>query len=69
MVLGVNVDDLGDHRPGQQAAAERGAAFPLVDAGFTKADVRALVAAARACARGTSRRPPAWRPACPTARR
>jgi uncharacterized protein len=41
VVLGVNVDDLGDHRPGQQAAAERGAAFPLVDAGFTKADVRA----------------------------
>jgi uncharacterized protein (TIGR00268 family) len=40
-VLGVNVDDLGDHRPGQQAAAERGARFPLVDAGFTKADVRA----------------------------
>jgi uncharacterized protein len=41
VVLGVNVDDLGDHRPGQQAAAERGAAFPLVDAGFTKDDVRA----------------------------
>lgn len=41
VVLGVNVDDLGDHRPGQRAAAERGAAFPLVDAGFTKADVRA----------------------------
>src|SRR4051812_38182019 len=41
VVLGVNVDDLGDHRPGQQAAAERGAVFPLVDAGFTKADVRA----------------------------
>ena len=41
VVLGVNVDDLGDHRPGQQAAAERGAAFPLVDAGFSKADVRA----------------------------
>lgn len=40
VVLGVNLDDLGDHRPGQQAAAERGAAFPLVDAGFTKADVR-----------------------------
>jgi uncharacterized protein len=40
VVLGVNVDDLGDHRPGQRAAAERGAAFPLVDAGFTKADVR-----------------------------
>ena len=41
VVLGVNLDDLGDHRPGQRAATERGAAFPLVDAGFTKADVRA----------------------------
>jgi uncharacterized protein len=41
VVLGVNVDDLGDHRPGQRAAADRGAVFPLVDAGFTKADVRA----------------------------
>ncbi|MBW3555919.1 MAG: ATP-dependent sacrificial sulfur transferase LarE [Actinobacteria bacterium] len=40
VVLGVNVDDLGDHRPGQRAAAERGARFPLVEAGFTKADVR-----------------------------
>jgi pyridinium-3,5-biscarboxylic acid mononucleotide sulfurtransferase len=40
VVLGVNLDDLGDHRPGQRAAAERGAEFPLVDAGFTKADVR-----------------------------
>lgn len=39
-VLGVNLDDLGDHRPGQRAAAERGAVFPLVDAGFTKSDVR-----------------------------
>jgi uncharacterized protein len=40
VVLGVNLDDLGDHRPGQRAASERGAAFPLVDAGFTKQDVR-----------------------------
>jgi uncharacterized protein len=40
VVLGVNVDDLGDHRPGQRAAAGRGAVFPLVTAGFTKADVR-----------------------------
>lgn len=40
VALGVNVDDLDDHRPGQRAAAERGAVFPLVDAGFTKADVR-----------------------------
>jgi uncharacterized protein len=40
VVLGVNVDDLGEHRPGQRAAAERGAAFPLVDAGFTKDQIR-----------------------------
>ena len=42
VVLGVNVDDLGDHRPGQQAARERGAAFPLVDAGMNKVEIRAL---------------------------
>ena len=41
VVLGVNLDDLGDHRPGQQAAARAGARFPLVEAGFTKSDVRA----------------------------
>ena len=41
VVLGVNLDDLTDHRPGQRAAREGGAVFPLVDAGFTKADVRA----------------------------
>ena len=41
VLLGVNIDDLGDHRPGQRAAGERGALFPLVEAGFTKADVRA----------------------------
>jgi uncharacterized protein len=40
VVLGVNVDDLGDHRPGQDAAARAGAVFPLVEAGFTKAEVR-----------------------------
>ena len=40
VVLGVNVDDLGDHRPGQTVAKERGARFPLVDAGFTKSMVR-----------------------------
>ncbi len=40
VVLGVNVDDLTDHRPGQTVAAERGASFPMVEAGLTKADVR-----------------------------
>ena len=41
VALGVNLDDLADHRPGQRAALERRAVFPLVDAGFTKAEVRA----------------------------
>ena len=41
VVLGVNLDDLGDHRPGQRAATESGAEFPMVTAGVTKADVRA----------------------------
>ena len=42
VVLGVNLDDLDDHRPGQAAAASRGAQFPMVDAALTKADVRAV---------------------------
>jgi uncharacterized protein len=42
VLLGTNLDDLGDHRPGLAAADERGARQPLVDAGFSKADVRAL---------------------------
>lgn len=40
--VGTQVDDLGEHRPGLQAAIERGVVAPLVDAGFNKADVRAL---------------------------
>jgi pyridinium-3,5-biscarboxylic acid mononucleotide sulfurtransferase len=40
VALGVNVDDLGDYRPGQAAARDAGAVFPLVDAAFTKSDVR-----------------------------
>jgi len=42
VTLGVNLDDLGDHRPGQRAASGRGAVFPLVEAGFTKDDVRSM---------------------------
>ncbi|MGH9000610.1 MAG: ATP-dependent sacrificial sulfur transferase LarE [Acidimicrobiia bacterium] len=41
VALGTITDDLGDHRPGLRAAAERGVVSPLVDAGFTKAEVRA----------------------------
>ncbi len=40
IALGTNLDDLGDVRPGIAAARDRGARMPLVDAGFTKADVR-----------------------------
>jgi len=40
VVLGVNLDDLGDHRPGQHAAAQRGAKFPMVEAGLDKEAVR-----------------------------
>ncbi|QVQ52645.1 ATP-dependent sacrificial sulfur transferase LarE [Spiractinospora alimapuensis] len=40
VALGTNLDDLGDHRPGQRAAGERGVLSPLVDAGFDKATVR-----------------------------
>jgi pyridinium-3,5-biscarboxylic acid mononucleotide sulfurtransferase len=39
---GANLDDLGDYRPGLTAAAEHGVRHPLQEAGFTKADVRAL---------------------------
>jgi uncharacterized protein len=42
VALGVNLDDLSDHRPGQKAATERGAVFPLVLANLTKSDVRAV---------------------------
>ncbi len=40
VLLGVNLDDLGEHRPGQAVALERGARFPLVEAGLTKSMVR-----------------------------
>lgn len=42
---GTNVDDLGDYRPGLEAAKQAGVVSPLVDLGFTKADVRAASAA------------------------
>jgi uncharacterized protein len=39
---GANLDDRGDYRPGLKAAAEHRVRHPLQEAGFTKADVRAL---------------------------
>jgi uncharacterized protein len=42
VIYGVNVDDLGDFRPGQGAAKLHNVAAPLVDAGLTKAEIREL---------------------------
>jgi len=42
ILLGTNTDDLGDYRPGIEAAAKRGSAAPMVEAGMSKADVRRL---------------------------
>lgn len=39
---GANLDDAGDYRPGLKAAAQHHVRHPLQEAGFTKADVRAL---------------------------
>lgn len=39
---GANLDDNGDYRPGLTAAAEHAVRHPLQEAGFTKADVRAV---------------------------
>ena len=42
IALGTVTDDLGDERPGIEAAASRGAVSPLIEAGLSKAEVRAL---------------------------
>ena len=39
---GTNLDDMGDHRPGLIAADNHKVKSPLVEAGFHKADIRAL---------------------------
>ena len=39
---GINLDDLGDHRPGITAANEAGIISPLAELGFNKQDVRDL---------------------------
>jgi pyridinium-3,5-biscarboxylic acid mononucleotide sulfurtransferase len=39
---GLNLDDLGDYRPGLQAAREHGVRAPLQEAGLTKSGVRAI---------------------------
>ncbi len=42
IVNGANTDDLGDHRPGMQAAINHNIRSPLIEAGLNKAAVRQL---------------------------
>jgi uncharacterized protein len=42
IVYGVNTDDLGDYRPGQNAASKHQVRAPLVEAGLSKAEIREL---------------------------
>ena len=46
IAYGVNSDDQGDYRPGQQAASEHGVAAPLLGASLTKQEIRELARAA-----------------------
>ena len=42
VVNGANTDDIGDYRPGMEAATENKVRSPLVEAGLTKDDVRSI---------------------------
>ena len=42
MVSGANLNDLGEYRPGLDAAREHGVRHPYIEAGFDKSGVRAL---------------------------
>jgi pyridinium-3,5-biscarboxylic acid mononucleotide sulfurtransferase len=42
IVDGANLDDLGDYRPGRRAAKKAGVRSPLLEAGLTKAEIRAI---------------------------
>ena len=46
VAYGVNLDDRGDFRPGQEAARQQGVAAPLLEADLSKAEVRELARAA-----------------------
>jgi uncharacterized protein len=46
IAYGVNLNDQGDFRPGQKAAANHHVVAPLLDAGLTKDEIRALARAA-----------------------
>ena len=42
LVYGANMDDLGDHRPGMQAARLKGVRAPMIEAELWKEEIRAL---------------------------
>jgi uncharacterized protein len=42
LAYGMNVDDRGEYRPGQQAATEHGVLAPLAEVGLTKQEIRTL---------------------------
>jgi pyridinium-3,5-biscarboxylic acid mononucleotide sulfurtransferase len=42
VIYGANADDVGDHRPGMKAAEDMNVRAPLLETGFTKAEIRAL---------------------------
>ena len=42
LAYGMNVDDIGDFRPGQKAAAQHNVLAPLAEVGLTKAEIREL---------------------------
>jgi len=42
VIDGTNADDAGDHRPGRQAAREKGLRSPLMEADLTKTEIRTL---------------------------
>jgi len=41
LAYGATADDAGDHRPGHASAIKRGVRFPLLEAGLSKAEIRA----------------------------
>jgi len=42
LIYGANMDDLGDHRPGMDAARAKGVRAPMIEAGLWKEEIRAL---------------------------
>ncbi len=62
VAYGINADDTGDFRPGHRAAGEHAVLSPLLDAGLTKAEIRAL---SRRAGLATWDRPAS---ACPSSR-